>query len=183
MKKYAAVLLGTVTSASLLVPATTAQAVEVGPAATGVKLKFVPRTTVTFTGKDCTKSNRVTRGRQVAVYGAGTIQRANTWNIELTVRKPGKGWSAPYIAAGPDYGSLNGPELPKLTFDTIAASKPGTYQVQVRTVSVNQTTMWPDEPTATVYGPWSATVRVKVTKKQLKKTQSLKSKQRCYNGI
>lgn len=183
MKKFAAIALGIVTSAVLLVPATTAQAVDVGPAATGVKLKFVPRTTVTFTGRGCTKASKVTRGRQVAVYGAGATQLANTWNIELTVRKPGKGWSAPHIAAGPDYGSLNGPELPKLTFDTIAASKPGTYQVRARTVSVIQTTIWPDEPTPTVYGPWSATVRVKVTKKQLKKTQSLKSKQRCYSGI
>lgn len=183
MKKMSAVVLGSVAAVTLMAGAIPAQAAEGGPAVPGVKLSFVPKTRVTYTGKNCNNSKR-TEKAVIAMAGKQALAFGTHHNIEVSVKAPGSGWGRGYIAFGPDYGIIRTPGLPKASFDTFRVTKAGVYKVKAR--SQQEIEIDSDEnpltggDTETIYGPWSAPKKITITKKQLKSVQSRTSKEPCY---
>ncbi len=183
MKKLSVVALGSIAAAALMAGAIPAQAAEGGPTVPGIKLSFVPKTKITYTGKYCNNSKQ-TEKAAIALSGKQVVAFGKHHNIEVSVKAPGAGWGRGYIAFGPNYGSIGSPGLPKSTFDTHRVTKAGVYKVKVR--SQQDIEIDPDGSpltggdTETIYGPWSAPMKITITKKQLKKVQSRTSKEPCY---
>lgn len=183
MKTVSAAALCSVAAGALLIGAVPAQADEGGPAVPNVKLSFVPKTRVTYVGKNCRNSSN-TEKAVIALSGKKAIAFGERYSIEIAVKAPGRAWGASYEAFGPDLGFTGSKALSKTTFATLPARKAGVYQVMVRSmqkleVDTDTNPLSSDDLTF-VHGPWSAPMKVKVTKKQLKKTKSITAKGRCY---
>lgn len=182
MKKYGAVVVGSFATLALLAPAGGAMAVDQVPQATSGKVKFVPKSATRYTGPDCGPNSVQYRGAVIALTGGNARQLSKKWNTEMTVKTPGKPWSAPKRAAGPSIGMLGWPALPSGTYHTITAKKAGTYKVKLRTAQDRSRPIvnGDDEGFVAVGpSPWTKVSKVKVKKSDLKKVRRDTSKGYC----
>lgn len=180
--KHTVATLGSIAAVSLLAVAIPAQATSHDlPEAPSIKLSFVPKTVVSYTGKYCNSSSKRTQKAAIALSGFNAMSYGARWDIEVRVKKPKADWGRSYIAYGPNYGSIPYPGLPKKTVSNHKVSKPGTYQMMFRLQEQVESGYEDgiDGGYETVYGPWSAPKKFKVTKNQLKRSQTRTSKEPC----
>jgi hypothetical protein len=179
MKSISCVALGLVTVGAMFAGSTPAQATTVPDVPRDVRLIFVPKTVVKYKGKYCRGTQ--TQAPAIASSSKGALGLATSLDIGMRVKKPHAKWARTDVIYGPNDAFLTYPGIPRDAFGFETAKKAGTYEFMFRLrdkVLTNPDDLL-DGQYVNVYGAWSSPLKIKVTKKQLKKISNRVTKQSC----
>lgn len=147
------------------VSAATVRAAASAPSAPSFSAVFVPKLRFHEVGNLCGATSAWSTSRAEIALTSHSLKRA--WNVETSVKFPHKSWSAPKVAAGPNYGWTSGRGEPRHMFDALKAKK-GVTKVRARYRSVPPDSLaWDEVAPPDVVGAWGTARSVKITAKKL----------------